>query len=576
MASKLTHAELELRVRELEKIVAESKKTEIVYEELESRVEARTAELKVANEEFQREIDRRKHVEEAWRQSEEEFRLLFETMASGFTLLEMIYDENGKPVDCRYVKVNPSHQRHSGLNPSEIIGKTAKEVFGLKDEWIEIYGRVDKTGEPVMIEDYAAGLGKWFLVIAYRPKPGFVAVTFDNITARKQAEEEKAKLEAQLRHAHKMEAIGTLTGGIAHEFNNILGIIIGHAELAMEDIPEWNPARLSLGEIKTAGLRATDVVRQLLGFSRKTEQRKKPVKIHTIIKESMNLLRASIPTTIDIRSNIPKDLGIIMADPTQIHQILINICTNATHAMEENGGILEVSLTEVELDEDTSAHYHEIKSGPYIQLTVSDTGHGIDPEIKDRIFDPYFTTKEIDKGTGLGLAVVHGIVKNHDGAISVYSEPALGTTVKVLFPRIDERPTRETVLSNELPTGNEKVLFIDDEKSLVKMGQRILKGIGYQVDTRTDPLEALDLFRLNPDQFDLIITDMTMPQMTGDRLAKKILDIRQDMPIIICTGFSEKINEEKANKIGIRKYIEKPLDTRKLALAVREVLDGKD
>ncbi len=384
----------------------------------------------------------------------------------------------------------------------------------------------------------------------------------------------KKELEAQLRQAHKMEAIGTLAGGIAHDFNNILGIILGNTELAMDDVPEWNPARFNLEEIKTASLRAKDVVRQILSFARKTDQERKPVKINPIVTGSLKLLRSSIPSSIEIRSNIPKESQTILADPTQINQIMINLCTNAAHAMEKDGGILEISLDRVTMDE-LMAQSYALSPGRYVKIAVCDTGHGIKPEIKDRIFDPYFTTKEVGKGSGMGLAVVHGIVMNHDGAIFVDSELEKGTTFNIFFPVTEREPISEIPIDEDLPTGKERILFVDDEKSIMTIGHQRLERLGYKVESTTSPSEALDLFRLKPDQFDLVITDMTMPQMTGDKLVKEILSIRPDIPIIICTGFCEKINGEKATEIGANGYLEKPLDKRDLAITVRQVLDRK-
>ncbi len=400
-----------------------------------------------------------------------------------------------------------------------------------------------------------------------------VIVNFLNITDSKQAELDKKKLESQLRQAAKIEAVGTLAGGIAHDFNNILGIIIGSTEQAIYEIPEWNQASQNLDEIMTASLRARDLVRQLLSFSRKTEQEKRPTKIQTIIKESVGLLRASLPSSIELRSNIPADLRTIMADSTQIHQVVINLCTNAAHAMEENGGVLEVSLTEIELDDEFSSKFFHAGSGIYVQLSVSDTGSGIDPLVEDRIFDPYFTTKETDKWTGIGLSVVDGIVKNHNGAITVNSELNKGTTIKILFPVSEEVSVQEEAISEELLKGNENILFVDDEKALIKIGKQILERLGYKVQTSTNPVEALKRFRFNPNIVDLVITDMTMPQMTGDKFAIEILKIQPDMPIILCTGYSDKISRESADKIGIKKYIEKPVDISELSTVIREILD---
>lgn len=383
---------------------------------------------------------------------------------------------------------------------------------------------------------------------------------------------ELKRMEEELRQAHKMESIGTISGGIAHDFNNILSIIIGNTELAIDDVPEWSPAHNNLQEIKTASMRAKDIVHQLLSFSRKTEQNKKNIRILPIIKESIKLIRSSIPTTIDIQMNAEDVEGVINADPTQIHQILINMCTNAAHAMDEEGGTLTISLSEIELDRLSRYLYQDIVPGKYVQLTIEDTGIGIDASIVDKIFDPYFTTKEVGKGSGMGLAVVHGIIKSCNGAISVYSEPLLGTTFKILFPSVDNASLNDEKLVGTNITGSEKILFIDDEEALAKMGAEMLKRLGYDVVYQTDPLQALDRIKKDPDLFDLIITDMTMPVLTGDQLTKKILEINPDMPVILCTGFSHKIDSESALEIGIKQYIEKPLNSTQLASAVRKVL----
>jgi nitrogen-specific signal transduction histidine kinase/CheY-like chemotaxis protein len=395
-----------------------------------------------------------------------------------------------------------------------------------------------------------------------------------DITKNKQAEEERRNMEAHLQQAHKMESIGTLAGGIAHDFNNILEIIIGNTELALDDVQEWNTAKRNLKEIRIASLRAKDVVRQLLSFARKTRLEKKPTKIAPIVKESLKLLRSSIPTNIEIRQNIPTDVDTILADPTQINQVLINLCTNAGHAMTD-GGIIEIILKNVEFGETATAQYPDLNPGRYVNLTVSDTGHGVSKEEIDRVFDPYFTTKEVGKGTGMGLAVVHGIVKEHNGMITLESKPGKGTTFSIFFPGVEKDAVIESEPAEKLPTGNEKILFIDDEPSIVNMARQMLERLGYEVDTKMSSIEALGLFRSNPNQFDLIITDMTMPLMTGDKLVIEILNIRPDIPIILCTGFSEKIDEKKAKAIGAADYIEKPLHKHDFAFRVRKVLDRK-
>jgi PAS domain S-box-containing protein len=402
---------------------------------------------------------------------------------------------------------------------------------------------------------------------------GAISLGLD-ITERKQVEEEKDKLQTQLQQAHKMEAIGTLAGGIAHDFNNIVGIILGNTELAIDDVPEGNPAQLNLKEVRTASLRAKDVVRQLLSFARKTKLEKKPANIIPIIKESLKFLRSSIPTSIEIRQNIAKDVDTILADPTQINQILINLCANSHHSMPD-GGVIVITLKNIELDEDTSDQCSKLNPGRYVNLAVSDTGHGISQEKIDRIFDPYFTTKEVGKGTGMGLAVVHGIVKGHNGLITVESELGKGTTFSIFFPVVEREVVVEAETDEKLPTGSERILFIDDEESLVKIGHQRLEWLGYKVEATISPIEALKLFRSQPDQFDLVITDLTMPKMTGDKLVKEILNIRSDIPIILCTGFSEKIDEKKSKAIGASGYLEKPHNKRDLAKIVRKVLKGK-
>ena len=395
-----------------------------------------------------------------------------------------------------------------------------------------------------------------------------------DISERKQIEEQKKHLEAQIRQYNKMEAVERLTGGIAHDFNNLLTIILGNTELAIDDIPTWSPVRLNLDESRTACLRAKDKIRQLLSFVNKTVQKKKPVRLIPTVRDAITLLRTSIPTSIDIRQQISDISDIILADASQIHQLVLNLCTNAAHAMP-GGGILEIRLKHVEFDQKTTVGYHKLSPGRYANLTISDTGHGIAPEIKERIFDPYFTTKRVDQGTGLGLSVVHGIIKNHDGAISVDSETGNGTIFNIYLPIIEREPIPESPIDEEFPTGKERVLLVDDEASIVKLSRQRLERLGYHVESTTSPREALDLFRTRPDHFDLVITDLTMPKMTGDKLVKQLLDIRPDVPIILCTGFMEKMDEDKARTIGASGFLEKPHENRELAIMVRKVLDKK-
>ncbi|MFH1931093.1 MAG: PAS domain S-box protein, partial [Pseudomonadota bacterium] len=410
-----------------------------------------------------------------------------------------------------------------------------------------------------------------------------------NFVAVKRDVTEEIKLEGKLRQAQKMEAIGTLAGGIAHDFNNILSAIIGYTELTEYEMPEgFNKAKGNLREVLKAGRRAKDLVKQILAFSRQGDQERKPLQISHIVKEALKLLRASLPTTIEFRLNIEPEIGIIEADPTQIHQVLMNLCTNAAHAMNEKGGILELSLQNVTIFEDGFASGEPEKSktrnlkseillppGPYVTLTVSDTGHGMSAGVVERIFDPYFTTKEKGEGTGLGLAVVHGIVKSYGGAITVYSEVGKGSTFKAHFPVIEKKLVEKEEKAEAIPAGHQRILFVDDEPVLVDIGKKMLEHLGHQVITRTSSVEALEAFRNNPDKFDLVITDKTMPQMTGFGLAKEIKRIRPGVPIILCTGFSDTTDEDKARATGINGLVMKPVVMREMAEIIKRVSDGR-
>lgn len=390
----------------------------------------------------------------------------------------------------------------------------------------------------------------------------------------------EVQLERQLRQAQKMEAIGTLAGGISHDFNNILASIMGFTEMAIEDLPVESPVRNDLTQVLASIHRAKDLVRQILTFSRRKEQEKKPTDIAMVVREALRLLRASIPTTIEIRRNIPiegeEDAGLVLADSTQIHQLLMNMGSNAAHAMREKGGVLEVGLSRVYLDSKAVARLADLYPGEYLKLSVSDTGHGIEPEVLHRIFDPFFTTKGPESGTGLGLSVVYGIVKSHGGAITVESEPGSGATFEVFLPRVEGEAAVETEEPQEIVGGSERILFVDDEKSLAEMGKRMLEHLGYRVNCMTSSLEALELFRSDPDRFDLVITDQTMPHMTGIQLAEEVLSIRPDMPIILCTGYSEVATFERVKAAGIRRLLMKPLGARNFGETIRYVLDGRE
>ena len=392
---------------------------------------------------------------------------------------------------------------------------------------------------------------------------------------RKTAQQDKIDLLTQLRHAQKMESIGTLAGGIAHDFNNILFPIVGYSEMLLEDTPEDSPTRNNLNQIYTSALRAKSLVKQILTFSRQESSELMLMKMQPIVMEALKLIRSTIPTTIEIKQDINPDCGVIKADPTQIHQIVMNLSTNAYHAMEETGGELKVRLKEIKLGEYDILR-PDMKPGIYACLTIADTGRGMDKELTQKIFDPFFTTKEKGKGTGLGLSVVHGIVTSMNGVIQVYSEPGEGTQFHVYLP-VEKNFSEEQVIHSkiEIQGGTEQILLVDDEEAIISMEKRMLERLGYKVTSRFSSLEALEAFRANPDKFDIVITDMAMPNMPGDKLSAELTKIRPGIPVLLCTGFSENMSEEKAASLGIKGFLWKPIVMKDLAQKIREVLDKK-
>ena len=516
------------------------------------------------------------------KESEQQYRLLADNISDVIWILDL--------AGLEFTYVSPSVERLQGYTPDELKDLGLQNILPPQsyDRAVKIISEElakENTGDvdplrsrTLEIEEYHKdGSILWIEVTAsiLRNEEGeavaILGVTRD-ISERKQAEQEKLRLETQLQQAHKMEAIGTLAGGIAHDFNNILGAVLGYTELSLEDTTQGSLIHKNLLEVLTAGNRAKDLIKQILAFSRHAEPVKKPIQVKLVVKEVTKLLRASLPSTIDIQQDLSSQAA-ILADSTQIHQVLMNLCTNAQHAMQESGGVLKVSLADVEIESDFEARRLDVNTGAFLCLRVSDTGHGIQNQVKERIFEPFFTTREPNKGTGMGLAVVHGIVKSHGGAISVQSKPGKGTTVAVFFPIIRNEMQPPADSDTRLPSGKECILFVDDEKALVDMGRQMLERLGYSVVPRTSSIEALELFRTRPDQFDLVITDMTMPNLTGKKLARELLNIRSNIPVILCTGFSDQISEEQAHKMGIRKFLLKPMVMQKLAETVRSVLD---
>lgn len=504
------------------------------------------------------------------KQAQEELNLLATALEQAWECI-IITDRHAQ-----ILYANPAFERTSGYSLAEVLGKNPRMLKSGKHE-----------------ADYYAGMwdvlnkGKvWRGHFINKRKDGTLieedstitplcnrAGSITNFIAVKRDVTNTIRMERQLRQSQKMEAIGTLAGGISHDFNNILTAIIGYTELSMLPGTNQKHLRSNLEQVLRAGGRARDLVSQILAFSRQTEQEIRPISITPIIKEALRFLRASLPATIEIRQRIDAAGDIVMADPTQLHQVLMNLCTNAGHAMRDSGGMLDIGLNRITYDGTVTCGQAALKPGVYLRLSVSDTGHGMERNVLDHIFEPYFTTKGRSDGTGLGLAVVHGIVKAHGGEIFAYSEPGKGSTFEVVLPAADAGHDAAETISKIPPGGTESILIVDDEKSLVHMAVQILEPLGYRVRTAYVPEEALALFEDSPHYFDLVITDKIMPRMTGFSFADRIRRIRPGMPVLMCTGFAEKSDFAKARDAGIRKVLSKPYNVNDIAAAVREALD---
>jgi PAS domain S-box-containing protein len=510
----------------------------------------------------------RKQAEASLRESEERYRHLVE--ASPIPIL-VHCEEKIVFLNAEAVKTLGSTSAHEfiGMSIWDIVHSDSRNIVA--DRVTNIYEK--ENGRSVLGEKLIRRDGKTIHVeatasaIDYMGKPAS-QVVFRDVTDR-------IHLEAQLQQSRKMEAIGTLAGGIAHDFNNILAGIIGYAELAILNAEPDSKISGYLNKLLKGSERAKNLIQQILSFARKGEQDFSPLPLSSIIKESLNLLRSTLPSTIEIRQNIGGEPGYVMANPVQIQQIVMNLCTNAAHAMREKGGVLEISLTRTGTNPEDMCSHSEAQNESYFKLTVSDTGHGIAPSQLERIFDPYYTTKEKSDGTGLGLAIVHQLVKNHKGELAVESQTGRGSAFHVYLPQTDpEKETASEKIPNHVSEGHECILFVDDEEHIGEVSGELLSYLGYQVTISTGSLEALEIFRSRPHQFDLVITDMTMPNMTGLELSEELMKIRPDIPIILCTGFSELISEENADERGIRAFIMKPVIKEQLAQTIRQVLDN--
>jgi len=519
-----------------------------------------------------RDITERKQAEEALRQNEKFLRNILELLPVGVWITDpqgvITY---GNPAAHRIW----GESRDVGLVPfKEFKGwwlATGKPIE--PEEWA--VARAIRKGEASLNEEVEIecfdGSHKSILnsAIPLRNEKNEIIGAFiinDDITERRRTEQ-------AVRQMQKMEALGTLAGGIAHDFNNLLMPIVINTELALLDVKKGIlPSLTYMQLVKEAATRGQGLVKQIITFSRQREQPRQPVDINPVIKEALKFLRASIPKNIEIRSSLEVDPAVVLADPTQIHQVLMNLCSNAAFAMRGQRGLLQVTVTRVEMDPEAAAWQADLKPGAYLRLTVSDTGHGMDPEVRDRAFDPFFTTKKPGEGTGMGLAVVHGIIQNHEGAITLETEVGKGTTVHVFLPWVQADEPQEPVPSGPIPTGKERILLVDDEEIQVQTLQHMLERLGYRVIGKTSALEALEIFRSHPDVFDLVITDQTMPALTGAELSRELLRLRPDLPIILYTGYSETFDEEEARAIGIRDFAVKPMTVMGLAERIRNAL----
>ncbi|MEN6616090.1 MAG: PAS domain S-box protein [Syntrophorhabdus sp.] len=477
--------------------------------------------------------------------------------------------------ELRFVRFNKAGEDLLGNSREDLIGKNDYDFFpkGQADFFTQkdrevLMGKkvIDIPEEPIQtrIKGVRSIHTKKVPILDAKGEPQYLLGISEDITERK-------KLEAQLMNAQRMEAVGTLAGGIAHDFNNMLAVILGNAELALDDVEEEGP-RDNLKQIVKASKRSRDLVKQILAFSRKSEGQKKTLRLSTLVRETVDLLRGSVPSTITIELHINTDRDTILADPSQIQQVIMNLSTNAVHAMDD-GGVLSISLSETTFEQEETIPDSSMQPGQYVVLAVADTGSGIPEDITHRIFEPFYTTKEHGQGTGMGLAVVFGIVKECEGAITVESNVGKGSTFRVFFPATKPVAEGNARKEESLPTGKERVLVIDDELSVAEMVTEMLKRLGYDVTMAGGGPEGWQKFKERSHDYDLVITDHVMPGLTGIRLAEKMLEVRKLLPIILFTGYSETISPEKAKAIGIRAFLMKPVVKKTLAETVRQVLD---
>ncbi|BBO71274.1 hypothetical protein DSCA_52040 [Desulfosarcina alkanivorans] len=537
-----------------------------IREALEVQVRQRAQLLLQTNTRLKAEIAERESAEHSMRESERRFRTLFDNLFDAQLLME---------ADGSIRDVNRAACRLLSCSREQLCGRAVADLFAEHESGkiLGVFSDAARDGIAYFNESVLRGDNQSFIPV----EGGGVGLEMDgrrhvifslrDISYRKQ-------LQSQLQQAQKMEAMGSLASGISHDFNNILSAIIGYTEIVRMDLSEGSLAVRNLDQVLAAGNRAKKLVQQILAFSRQADNVSKPVKISAVVSEALKLIRATLPASIHIQQRLESQ-SYVRCDPTQIHQICINLCTNAGHAMEEDGGVLEVRLTEATLDEKFVSGHPGMSPGPHLQLSVADTGKGIAKPLLCKIFDPFFTTKGFGKGTGMGLSVVHGIAAAIGGGVTVESQPGQGCCFHVFLPALTETVAESPLAEPVMKTGIERILFVDDEQFQVDLATQALGRLGYRVAARTSSLEALTLFNQDPDAFDLVITDLTMPQLAGKVLAEKIHAIRPDIPIILSSGFSTAISDDDARSMGFSAYLKKPLVMGELAIAVRNVLDGE-
>ena len=553
-------------------LTLEKKKVDALVTGLEKKVQSRTQELQLSNKELTREISQHKTTELALRASEERYRSLQSNIPLGLYRI----------AKGRLISVNPAMVNMFHFNTEkQLLEKPAKayfcdlKVFRNLLRQLREHDRIINAEVGLRRADGSKLIGLINVTrLASNDKAGFFYDgTIEDITARKIMAEEKESLAMQLRQAYKMEAIGNLAGGIAHDFNNILMSAMGYTELAIEEAKKDSRLEVHLQELYNAWKRARDLVQQILAFARKSDEAVRPLQVSLIAKEVLKFIRSSIPSTIEIRQNI-KSASLILGNAIQMHQIFMNLCTNAAHAMEISGGTLTVELVDAVIESNAPLSESGLKPGEYIKLSVSDTGTGIPEDIIDSIFDPYFTTKSPGEGTGLGLSTVHGIVNSYGGKITVNSTVGKGSIFTIYLPITKKQRDYQPYERTTPLRGSEKILFVDDEAAIARLGHQILEKLGYRVRSYTSSLEALARFQENPTDFDLVVTDMTMPHMTGEQLAKEIRQFRPDIPIILCTGFNKKLLDTTDPPKHVSVVMNKPVSKQDLAKTVREVIDN--